>query len=99
AVRLRRRVGRLAADLGDVVVEAHVPDGVVLREQHALGDERVFQVPRRRLRSPRLVVVLVLEVDHEHVPDRGGAGRRRRRGRRRGRRGGGGRGGPLPARR
>ena len=47
AITLRRRVGRLAADLRDVVVEARVPDAEVLREQLSLLDERAVEVARR----------------------------------------------------
>ena len=52
-------VGRLAGDLGDVVVEAVVPDGVVVLEQLALRAQRAVQVggggarPERGLDSPR----------------------------------------------
>ena len=46
AVGLGRRVGRLPADLRDVVVEARVPYPEVLREQFPLLDERAVEVVR-----------------------------------------------------
>src|SRR5256885_2564909 len=86
AVALGRGVRTLPADLCDVVVEARVADGEVLGEELALRGQRPAQI-RRFPRAERLVVALVLEVDHEDVTDprrrflrRGRDGGRRSRG-------------------
>ena len=83
AVGLRHRVGRLSADHRDVVAQALVRDRVVLRQELALGDERAREVLRVGVGAEGLDVVLVLEHDHEDVPDRRRSrGRRGMRGRR-----------------
>ncbi len=60
---------RLTGDLGDVVVEAVVPDGVVILQQLALRAERVVEVRGRGPGTERHVVALVLELDDEDVVD------------------------------
>jgi hypothetical protein len=78
AVGHRDGVGRLAGDLGDVVVEARVPGGVELREHLAHRAQLGPQVRVRRV-VERLVVGVVLELDDPDVPDgrqgRGASGR------------------------
>ena len=87
AVTLRLRVRPLAADLGDVVGQAVVRGAVVLREQLTLRGQGLGEVRRGRVRPEGLVVALVLEVHHEHVPHGRRLGRRSGLGGRRGRRG------------
>ena len=61
-------VGRLAGDLGQVVRVRVVGDPVVLGKQDALAAKRLREVGGLRAGTPHLVVALVLEIDHEHVP-------------------------------
>ena len=69
AVALRVGIGRLAGDHRDVVAEADVRGAVVLAQQLTLGGQRLDEVCRGRGRPEALVVVLVLQHDHEDVLD------------------------------
>ena len=60
---------RLARDLGDVVVEAVVPDGVVILQELALGTQGAVQVRGHGSGAERGLVPLVLELDHNDVVD------------------------------
>ena len=75
AVAARQQVRRLAGDLRDVVVQADVPDRVVVLDELALGQQRVVQVGGRRVRPERRRLVLVLQVDDDDVLDRARGGR------------------------
>jgi hypothetical protein len=72
-------VGRLARDHRDVVVEALVPDAVVLAQELAAGGQRLREVRGLAVRPEGVVEVLVLQDDHEDVLDRRQIGARRRR--------------------
>ena len=83
-VRLVVRLGRLAADLRDVVVEAEVSGAVVVGQQRALGRQRLPQVGVVVQAREACVIGLVLEDDQPDVLDLAGldaeavAGRARR---------------------
>ena len=74
AVGLRDEIRRLAAHHGDVVVEAQVPDAVVLPEQLPLRTKDRIEVGRRRSGSEGLLEAFVFEDDDEDVTDVGRAG-------------------------
>ena len=82
AVGLRLRIRSLAADLREVVRQAVVRDAVVVVEELSLREQRSHEILRRRASAEGVRVALVLEVDHEDVPDGRQAPRTRRRGRR-----------------
>ncbi len=63
-------IGRLAADLGDVVVQAVVTDAVVVAQQRALAGERLRQIRGRGRPAEGVAEGLVLQVDHPDVVDR-----------------------------
>ena len=60
---------RLTGDLGNVVVEAVVPGGVVILEQFALRTKGGVEVGGGGAGTERRVVALVLELDDEDVVD------------------------------
>ena len=70
AVRIGERRRSLPGDLREVVVQAHVPGGVVVLQQFALRDQRLVEVRRWRVRPEGAREALVLQIDDQDVIDR-----------------------------
>ena len=67
AIALRRLVGRLATNHRDVVVEAPVPNTIIILQQHPTLRERPRKVTRVRTAAKRSLVGLVFQHDQEYM--------------------------------
>src|SRR5207245_7311999 len=68
AIPLRVGIGRLSADHRDVVVEARVPDAVVLPHKRTGLRELAREIRRRGFRAARRGGTLGPEAGHDEVP-------------------------------